>query len=175
MSDACFNRSHLEATTGIRLEARMDNHHLEAPDFMDRAFFIFFIAQLLPLIVALGLHRYNSASFTALELLTDTAADKEAADLAGGNGWAVVALEVHKALAQYEAVQGDSAVAVASRELADAARKIWFAPTWPLQCFVSQRMRANWAHRDKSVSFMVPNPSSSSFKMSNLYNYAVGK
>ena len=67
MSDACFNRSHLEATTGIRLEACMDNHHLEAPDFMDRAFFIFFIAQLLPLIVALGLHRYNSASFTALQ------------------------------------------------------------------------------------------------------------
>lgn len=83
MSDACFNRSHLEATTGIRLEARMDNHHLEAPDFMDRAFFIFFIAQLLPLIVALGLHRYKSASFTALELFAGTAADKEAAGLVG--------------------------------------------------------------------------------------------
>lgn len=86
-----------------------------------------------------------------------------------------MAREVHEALARYEAVQGDGAVAVASRELADAARKIWSAPTWPLQCFVSQRMRANWAYRDKSVSFMVPNPSSSSFKMSNLYNYAVGK
>ncbi len=172
MSDARFNREHLERTTAdggaAPLEGRMDSHHMEVPDLMDRAFFIFFIAQLMPLVVALGLHRHKPPSLTASELLllprgggaataaaaaaAVAAAEKEAADLAEGNGWAVVARELHESLARYEAAEGDGAVARSSRELAGAARRVWFAPTWPLQCFVSQRMRADWAHRDKSVS-----------------------
>ncbi|RYO78526.1 hypothetical protein DL766_009538 [Monosporascus sp. MC13-8B] len=150
MSDARFNREHLERTTGIAVEERMNSHHMEVPDLMDRAFFIFFIAQLLPLIVALDLHRHRPASFTASELLWGLAGEKEASDLAQGNGWAVVARELHEVLRRYETMPGDDADSKASRELAAAARGVWFAPTWPLQCFVSQRMRADWAHRDKS-------------------------
>ncbi|RYP09732.1 hypothetical protein DL765_008341 [Monosporascus sp. GIB2] len=145
-SDARFNREHLERTTEIAVDERMNSHH------MDRTFFIFFIAQLLPLTIALDLHRHRPASFTASELLRGLAGEKEASDLDHGNGWAVVARELHEALRRYETMPGDDAVSKTPRELAAVARGVWFAPTWPLQCFVSQRMRADWAHRDKSLS-----------------------
>jgi len=156
MSGTRFNATHFERTTGIKVEERMLNHDMPVPDLLERAHFIYFIVHLAPLIVALDLHRQSSASFTSEDLLHDRASEKEASDLANGNGWAVIARELHNALRSYETLEGEDATSVSARELSAAARNIWMnEPTWPLQSFIAQRMRADWAHRDKSVSSLL--------------------
>ena len=152
MSGTRFCRAHFEPTTGIAIDERMSNHSLTVPDLLERAYFIFFVVHLWPLIIALDLHGQGSASFNSTDLVEGQAGDKEASDLAKGNGWAVVARELHNTLRMYETQQGEDAASVSARELSAAARTIWMEEkTWPLQCFISQRMRADWAHRDKSV------------------------
>lgn len=106
-----------------------------------------------PMIYALDLKPRAPASFTAVDLENGQADSKEKADLAEFNGCAVMVRELHEILKEHEALQGDDASALNARELAAAARKVWFKDlTWPMQCFVSQRMRSDWALRDKNVS-----------------------
>jgi hypothetical protein len=139
MSGTRFNRAHFERTTGIAVEERMLNHDLTVVDLLERAYFIFFVVHLGPLMIALDLHREKSSTNTSKR----------------GDGFAVVTRELHDAISTYENLQSEDAVSVMARELASEARKIWInAETWPLQCFISQRMRADWAHRDKSVGFI---------------------
>lgn len=148
MSGTRFNRLHFERTTGIEVDKRMSNHDLTIPDLLERAYFIFFVVHLCPLIIALDLHRSASR-----ESSQDRAVENKDSDLTKVNGWAVVAHELHKALATYENIPGVDVASISARELSEEARMIWMhEPTWSLQCFISQRMRTDWAHRDKSVS-----------------------
>ena len=148
MSGTRFNRAHFQRTTGIEVDERMSNHDLSIPDLLERAYFIFFVVHLWPLIIALDLHRSASR-----ESWRDRAGEDKASDLTKINGWAIVANELHDALTSYEALPAVDAASKSARELSEQARMIWLSePTWPLQCFISQRMRADWAHRDKSVS-----------------------
>ncbi|CAD6581383.1 MAG: hypothetical protein ASARMPRED_000595 [Alectoria sarmentosa] len=119
-----FNRAHFERTTGIMIDERMIEHDMPVPDLLDRGYFIFFVVHFCPLIIALDLHRLGPASFTSTDLLQGRASDKEASDLAKGNGWAVVARELHNTLRMYETLEGENAASISARELSAAARTI---------------------------------------------------
>ena len=148
-----FSRTHFERTTGILIDESMATCDRSVLDLLDRVYVVFFAVHLWPLVIGLGLNHQGPASFTSDELLYDTSAKKEAEDMARGNGWAVVARELHNTLQEYETLPGDDAVSATARELSGAARKMWLAtPTWQLQCFISQRMRTDWNRRDKWVS-----------------------
>ena len=148
LSGTRFNRVHFERTTGIEVDERMSNHEMEIPDLLQRAYFIFFVVHLWPLIIALDLHRSASR-----ESWQDRAGEDKDSDLAKVNGWAIVARELHNALTLYETVTGVDAASNSARELSEEARMMWLhEQTWSLQCYISQRMRADWAHRDQLVS-----------------------
>ena len=148
MSGTRFNQVHFERTTGIEVDERMSNHDLNVPDLLERAYFIFFVVHLWPLIIALDLHRSASK-----ESWQDRAGEDKDSDLTKINGWAIIARELHNALTSYETLPGFDAASISARELSENARMIWLnEPIWSLQCFISQRMRADWAHRGKSVS-----------------------
>ncbi|PYI16264.1 hypothetical protein BO99DRAFT_405267 [Aspergillus violaceofuscus CBS 115571] len=151
MSGTRFNGAHFTSTTGIEIDPRMSNHDMPVPDLLERAYFIFFVVHLCPLLIALDLDSLSAASFTSAELLTGIASPKESADLAKGNGCAVIVRELHEIIREHETLAGEEPSTVSARELAAAAREIWLEKsTWQLQCFVSQRMRADWACRDKN-------------------------
>ena len=156
LSGTRFCRAHFEPTTGIAVDERMSNHDITVPDLLERAYFSIFVVHLWPLIIALDLHRQGSANFDSKDLLQGRASDIEASDLANGNGWAVIARELHENLKTYETLQGEDAVSISAREISAAARKIWMEqPTWPMRCYISQRMRADWAHRDRLVCNLI--------------------
>ena len=148
MSGTRFNRLHFERTTSIEIDKRMSNHDLTIPDLLERAYFIFFVVHLGPLIIALDLHRAASR-----ESSQDRTGGNKDSDLTNVNGWAVVAHELHKALTTYETIPGVDVASISARELSEEARMIWLhEPTWSSQCYISQRMRTDWAHRDQTVS-----------------------
>lgn len=153
MSGTRFNRVQFERTTGIAIDERMSNHDLSITDLLERAYFIFFVVHLGPLIIALDLQRLVSTGpFSARSFRRPTDI-KKISIRAKVNGWTVVAHELHRILSMYENPSDDTAASIGAREVAAEARAIWMdEPTWPMQCFISQRMRADWAHRDKSVS-----------------------
>ena len=143
-----FNRLHFERTTGIEVDERMSNHELTIPDLLERGYFIFFVVHLWPLIIALDLHR--SASRDSWQ---DRTREDKDSDLTEIDGWAVVAHELQNALTTYENVPAVDAASISARELSEKARMMWMdEPNWSLQCYISQRMRADWAHRDQLVS-----------------------
>ncbi|KAL8792773.1 MAG: hypothetical protein Q9195_004660 [Heterodermia aff. obscurata] len=151
MSDTRFNRLHFERTTGITIVERMNNHDLSTTDLLRRAYFLFFVVHLGPLIIALDLQRSTSTEPISVRSLQRPTDFKENASRVKVNGWTVVAHELHRALSTYANPSDDTAASVAARGLATEARAIWTdEPTWPMQCFIAQRMRADWAHRDKS-------------------------
>ena len=148
LSGTRFNRVHFERTTGIEVGDRMSNHFLNIPDLLERVYFIFFVVHLWPLIIALDLHHSASS-----ESWQDRAGEAKASDLTKINGWAIVSHELHDALTSYETVPVVDAASNSARELSEEVRMIWLnKPTWSLQCYISQRMRADWAHRDILVS-----------------------
>ena len=153
MTGTRFNRLIFERTTGIAIEEPMSNHDLSTTDLLHRAYFIFFAVHLGPLIIALDLQRLvvtEPSSARSLQSPTDV---KETSNCAEVNGWTIVAHELHRALSMYESPSKDNAASIGAREIASKARAIWMdEPTWPMQCFISQHMRADWAHRDKRVS-----------------------
>ena len=152
MSGTRFNRLHFERTTGITIVERMNNHDLCPTDLLRRAYFIFFVVHLGPLIIALDLQRSTSTEPISALFPQQPTDIKENSSRIKVNGWNVVAHELHKALSKYSNPSDDTAASVAARGLATEARAIWMdEPTWPMQCFIAQRMRADWAHRDKSV------------------------
>ncbi|KAF2152215.1 hypothetical protein K461DRAFT_321262 [Myriangium duriaei CBS 260.36] len=160
MSDTYFNKDIFERTTGISPDARMENHDIPVADLMRRGHFLFFVSHMTPLVMALGLSNQGPPSFTHDELLAvecngDTMGEA-IEDSADTNGWSVVTRALHKALVYYERSNDTSA-----QELASKARIHWLAsPTWSLEAFISQRMRADWAHRhrhDKLSRILVPN------------------
>ena len=99
----------------------MDDHGLTVSDLLDRAYFIFFIVRLWPLMIALDLHRPGPASFTSRDLMQGQASEKEALDLAKGNGSAVIARKLHHCLRMYETLLGEDAASISPRELSTAA------------------------------------------------------
>ncbi|KAI4136768.1 MAG: hypothetical protein LQ341_005460, partial [Variospora aurantia] len=110
MSGTRFNRMRFERSTGIAIDARMSNHDLGVSDLLERAYFIFFVVHLWPLIIALDLHR--SEPITGLDstnALQGWGNDAKAIDLTGTNGWAVVAHELDKALMEYQRLEGEDA------------------------------------------------------------------
>lgn len=148
MSGTRFNRVHFERTTGIEVDERMSNHDMNIQDLLERAYFIFFVVHLWPLIIALDLHHIASR-----ESWQDRADEDNASDPTKINGWAIVTHELHDALTSYENVPAVDAASNSARELSEEARMIWLdKPTWSLQCYISQRMRADWAHREQTVS-----------------------
>lgn len=154
MSGTRLNRMHFERSTGIAIDARMSNHDLGVSDLLERAYFIFFVVHLWPLIIALDLHRSEpTTGLDSTNALQGWGNDAKAIDLTGTNGWAVVANELDKALKECERLEGEDAASTNARELSARARMVWMKePTWLLHCFISQRMRADWANRDKNVS-----------------------
>lgn len=148
MSGTRFNRAEFERTTGIEVDERMSNHELNIPDLLERAYFIFFVVHLWPLIIALDLHRSASD-----ESWQDRAGEDKASDLTRTDGWAIVVHELYDALTSYETVPAVDAASISARELSKEARIIWLnKPTWSLRCYISQRMRSDWTHRDELVS-----------------------
>lgn len=150
-----FNRQILERTTGINVGDRMgDRLDMGIPELLEWAYFVLFVNHLCPLVNALGLQRDGPAHITPQELLEERGQEKEAADLARSNGWAVVVRELHEALRVYEVINpGENGVSVTAQNLAAAARNIWLeGQCWKLPCFIAQRMRADWKHLGSRVS-----------------------
>ena len=148
MSGTRFNRVHFERTTGIEVDERMSNHDMNIPDLLERAYFIFFVVHLWPLIIALDLHRSTSRASWQ-----DRAGEAKGSNLTKINGWAIVAHELHDVLTSYETLPAVDAASKGTREISEEARMIWLnKPSWPLHCFISRRMRTDWAHHDRNVS-----------------------
>jgi hypothetical protein len=152
MSGTRFNKMHFERTTGLDIDSRMSVHDMNIRPLLERAYFIFFVVHLCPLVIALDLEPCRAPTFTSEELLNGRAGDKEASDIADGIGSAVIVRELHEILLTFESALPDDSMAMGVGHVARTARQIWLEePTWPLQCFVSQRMRADWMSRDKNV------------------------
>lgn len=148
MSGTRLNRVHFERTSGIEVDERMNNHDLDHRDLLERTYFIFFVVHLWPLIMTLDLHRSTSRESWQVR-----AGEDKDSDVTKANGWAIVAHELHNALTSHEAVPTVDAASKSARELSEEARMIWLTePTWSLQCHISQRMRADWAHCEQTVS-----------------------
>jgi hypothetical protein len=152
-SSTRFSKEHYERSSGMSVDTKMISHIMPVKELMERAHWIMMLNHLSPMIYALDLNPRASASFTARELEDGQADEKLKSDVANYNGCAVMASELHDILREHETLLGDDASSVNARELAKAARKVWLeATTWPMQCFISQRMRSDWAQRDKNVS-----------------------
>lgn len=143
---------HFERTTGLEIDPRMGVHDMNIRPLLERAYFIVFVVHLCPLMIALDLEPCKAPTFTSEDLLNGRAGDKEASDFANGIGSAVIVRELHEILLTFECALPDDSIAMSVAHVARTARQIWLEePTWPLQCFVSQRMRADWMSRDKNV------------------------
>ncbi|KAG9710195.1 hypothetical protein KCU69_g912, partial [Aureobasidium melanogenum] len=102
VSGTSFNKMHFERTTGLEIDPRMGVHDMNIRPLLERAYFIFFVVHLCPLMIALDPEPCKAPTFTSEDLLNGRAGDKEASDIANGIGSAVIVPELHEILLTFD-------------------------------------------------------------------------